>query len=310
LDINNLEIEYIMSSFSIKSLSKTHPSLTRSYATKYYISCSDKITPTTPTTEDWLRIMDRLCLPDDKSHILLGSLEKYGEIIVKVGDSDDIIKEDYYSNLLKNTTGFIKYICAFECAHDFRRLKGNEESICKGPGSSMKFVLIPYFPMGSIASYKWTNDNIHILRTSLKHAFLSIMAAFRTHGFIHGDLHTGNILLKKTRKSSITYSIPGMEEFDIPTNGVRTLIMDFENSSIAKNDTPYKRMVTFNNYYHDIIKLLTFLLMFNKTLDARTICPIQTINNTNIMQSKMLAESDIRAILGYIDKIEFLSEEA
>jgi hypothetical protein len=295
-----------MSSFNIKSLRKTDPSLTRNPDTlKYYISCGDKITQKTPTTEGWLRIMDTLRIPREfnKSHILLGNLEKYGEIVVKVGDSDNIIKEYSYSNLLKNTKGFVKYICAFKCNDDFTRLTGKEESICKGPGSSMKVVLMPYFPMGSIAAYNWNVDNIHVLRSSLKHAFLSIMIAF-SKGFIHGDLHSGNVLLKKTSQSSITYSIPGMEPITIPTNGVRTWIMDFENSSIAKTDTPYNIMMIFNNFYPDIKKLFVSLLQIN--IKPTTIVPLETIFNTRLMRAEMLSEKDVADILHYIDKIEFI----
>ncbi len=298
-----------MSSFNIRSLRKTDPSLTRNPDTlKYYISCGDKITQKTPTTEGWLRIMDTLRIPREfnKSHILLGNLEKHSEIVVKVGDSENIIKEYSYSNLLKNTKGFVKYICAFECSDDFTRLTGKEESICKGPGSSMKVVLMPYFPMGSIAAYNWNVDNIHVLRSSLKHAFLSIMVAFTAHGFIHGELHPGNVLLKNTSQSHITYSIPGMAPITIPTNGVRTWIMDFENASIAKAETPYDIIMTFNNFYPDIRKIFILLSTYIKHIDPRTTGSIIILFTKKAINSEMLSEKDIADILHYIDKIEFL----
>lgn len=67
---------------------------------------------------------------------------------------------------------------------------------------------------------------------------MSSIQAYQKVGFIHGDFHLDNILLKKTKKTYIEYELEtdkGLKTIKIPTNGYKIVIMDFENSWIFKN---------------------------------------------------------------------------
>ena len=53
-----------------------------------------------------------------------------------------------------------------------------------------------YYNLGSINNYKLTFENFHIFLNIIKQVIYSIILAYESKGFIHGDLHCGNILLK------------------------------------------------------------------------------------------------------------------
>ena len=209
---------YKIAEFILKHLPKTN-TITPNASNKYFLShCAGRITSKTPTTEGWLKVIEsiKLNVTDyDKSRVLLGYLESYGSVIIKIGDSEDILNE-------YNIKGFVKYICFFECADDFRNIpSGTRDYICKGVGNSMKVIIMPYFPLGSLAQYKWAQDNIHIFKSCIKQSILSYLIAFYKERIIHNDFHAGNILLKPTKKAYIDYDIPEIGTISLQTSGMR-----------------------------------------------------------------------------------------
>jgi serine/threonine protein kinase len=303
-----------MAEFKVNYLSKTDSSITcNPNTTKYDVEwCSGKITNKTPTTESWLKVLRLIKLHTsdyDKSRVILGELEKYGHIVIKIGDTEDIYNEYQYSKLLYNTKGFVKYICYFTCNDDFRTIpSANRDSLCKGEGSSMKVILMPYFPLGSVAMFKWDNKTLHIFKTCLKHATVSIIIAFHSVKVIHGDFHPGNVLLKETKQASIEYSILEIGfNVSIPTNGIRTWIMDFENTSIVLDNSIYNRMMELNNFYFDLNKFFTLLYNTIKVIDTKTTAPISTYINKLNMKGNTMTKDDITYMLSLIDNIQFIS---
>lgn len=297
--------------FTLKQLAKTDGSLTRSpNMHKYYISCSGRITNSTPSTESWLRIL-RLIKVDisdiDKSRILLGYLDKYGEIVVKIGDASSMQYEYDNSVRLYSLKGFVKYICFFTCEDDFRSIPSNNRtSICKGPGKSMGVILMPYFELGSLAKYTWNKANKEQFCSCLKNALLSIITLFRKFNMIHGDFHPGNVLLKRTKQTEITYNIPETGDYSIKTYGIRTWVMDFENMKHADYSDGFSTMKTFNDFYYDIQKF--FMLLYNtiKTIDQRTVSSIVAYISKKSISSDYLTKDNIDEILRMIDLIVFL----
>jgi hypothetical protein len=330
--------------FSVKQLPKTDSSLTRlPNFHKYYISCSGRITHKTPitvTTDAWLNVLKsiRPCesyklglfsdygpsahntkMPNlnvhgskvdsdlDKSRVLLGFMEKYGEMVIKIGDTESMLKEYTNSTRVHGLKGFVKYICNFSCNDDFRSIPTSDRtSLCKGPGDTMGIILMPYFPLGSIAKYPWGKTNIVQLRSCLKHALLSIIVLFHKMNMIHGDFHPGNVLLKPTKQSDITYSIPEVGEFNVKANGMRTWIMDYEKTDYANYSSKFTTIISFNNFYYDIQKF--FMLLYNtiKTLDPRTIMPIASFVSNRGITSSYLTKKDIDTIFVMIDNIDIL----
>ncbi len=86
-----------------------------------------------------------------------------GEIIVKIGDNDRIRHEYDISMRLRKVKGFVKYFCYFECNDNFfdSFKRGN------GSGNQMKVFLMPYFPLSSMGMYRWTPDNLDVLKSNV-----------------------------------------------------------------------------------------------------------------------------------------------
>lgn len=247
---------------------------------KYYLSyCQDKINNQNANTNGWINIIKTLKFPledYDKSRILLAKLELHKDIVVKLGGDESIRKEYEYSKKLYRLKGFVKFICYFECNDNFLDYPNKtNDYLCKGEGSQMKVIVMPHFEMGNIGSYTWSNENIQLLRSCIKHATLSHISAYAS-GYLHGDFHPGNVLLKRTKQASISYLFDGIGEVtNIETNGIRTWIMDFENTrEISKGNK-----ADLVDFYYDIQKFFMFLAdhRFIKNIDKSTL--------TNLMKN-------------------------
>jgi len=94
------------------------------------------------------------------------------------------------------------------------------------------------------------------------------MEAYEKYNFIHGDFHPANVLLKHSKQSDMTYSVFN-ENIIIDTYGLRSWIMDFENSEFKQK----KDIQSNNAFYQDIIRFFMLLPSF-----------INHINRTNIQQ--------------------------
>ena len=112
----------------------------RNPSKKYFVSeCQDHIEQY-GSTKDWVH--DDVSLKKlenyDKSRVLRAVLDKHTEIIVKLGDHDEIKHEYEMGKSLSRIKGFVKFICFFECKDDVLQ-------------SSMKVIVMPYFKMGSLS---------------------------------------------------------------------------------------------------------------------------------------------------------------
>jgi hypothetical protein len=205
---------------------------------KFYIDCSRYA-----ENPDAFEIKSLLRYTSDTYIKILETLAKdtiihdnYRHIVIKIGPSDDIPKKEYeIGEKLKNVNGFITYICLVRFYDDMK----------------WKYVLVmPYIKEGSIESHIWTNDNISILKNLITHTVLSLATAFETVGFVHGDIHLGNILFKKTIIQEIRYDFKPFcvsndkgcknnNQITIPTMGYTVVIMDFEKSKLGVKNTQY-----------------------------------------------------------------------
>ena len=173
-------------------------------------------------------------------------------------------------------------------------------SLCKNPG--MSIILMPYFPLGSIANYAWDKTNIDQLRSCLKQAMLSILVLFHTMNMIHGNLHPGNVLLKSTKDSDVLYSIPE-GDFTVNTNGMRAYIMDYEKTDYSNK---IAARIAFDNFYYDIQKFFMLLYSTIKSLDIRTIMPIISFISNCVIMGSNLTKKDIDTLLIMTDAINML----
>ena len=296
--------------YAIKRLPKTSQSSQKDIP-KYYLStCQDRITTKQPSTKDWITILKTLKLPIetfDKSRVLLATLEQHEQIVVKLGDDESIKREYEFGKRLYKIKGFVKFICYFECNDNYLDYPNPKKThLCHGPGSQMKVIVMPHFELGNIGSYTWAQENIHILRTCMKHAFLSYTNAF-FHGYLHGDFHPGNVLLKKTKQAKIEYVFREKENeevLDIETNGMRTWIMDFENTKIANRDN----LTHIMDYYYEIQRFFNTIkdIRFIHTMKEDSLIPVRQILNTYSYKEIFPTVDFIKNMLCSIDRIELV----
>jgi hypothetical protein len=310
--LDQIEMASAAPDVRIQQLRKDDISLVRNpKSSKYYLStCGSRITHKTPTTEGWLRILHllKIDITDyDKSRVLLGELDTHGSVVVKIGDTDEITHEYAVSLRLRRMKGFVKHICTFECADDFRTLPSRDRTtLCRGPGSSMKIILMPYFRLGSLASYAWSADNVHVLRSCLKQAVLSLISAFHTSGFIHNDFHAGNVVLKPTKSASLSYAIDGAGAIEtVETHGMRTWIMDFEKSRFVDPVTPYETAMALNDFYFDLKRFFMLLEGTFRVLDWRTIQPVRQLLDQAHMRNERMSAATVHQLLERIDGISW-----
>jgi hypothetical protein len=256
-------------------------------SSKYYIeTCSP----------EWIRITNEIKKARDfrdidiqKSQLLQGTM-KDEAVIVKIGDSQDIDNEYVAAQHVKRLKGFIKFYCFFTCNDDFREFfKGKRTTICKGSGTSMKVILMPYFPMGTLAapSKPWTLETVATLQSCLYVACLCYIDVYKQKRFIHNDFHAANILLKATTQPSMTFS----DDISVRLNGVRPWISDFEKSAIGTGT-----QMDYENFKYDMAKLFYMLPTFLPQIDRSRILNVVVFFQT----AANICSDDARRQLGHI----------
>ena len=208
-------------------LHKNRGSSISSETFKYYIKC-DAI-----YTANRIEIVKLLQKQrDEDSRVLLAYLDKNHSkvnIVVKMGRENSTIKNEYsISERLHKTncSGFIKFICIFECYDN-----NSSDKICQGTpekNTKKEVLIMKYYNEGSVKRHAWTNSKFHILRSILIQTIYSLVVAYQNTGFIHNDAHLDNILIKRTTRTHNNYQID-RRIIEIETNNYTCIIMDFEN---------------------------------------------------------------------------------
>jgi serine/threonine protein kinase len=176
--------------------------------------------------------------------------KKNRHIVVKISrESSHSAQHEYDMGLqLQGSPGFMKFLCMFPCFDDTStkntETKENEAPrpittpICQAdtiPTNRKHVLVMPYIHCGSLFQYNWTSSNSELLKCLVVHTILSMTNAFIHKGFIHRDLHWGNVLFKRTTQEFITYDIKPTQLI-VPTNGYKVVIMDFEKSQTGCRD--------------------------------------------------------------------------
>lgn len=119
-----------------------------------------------------------------------------------------------------------------------------------------------YYNLGSILNY--IPKNLNEIISIINQVIASYTTAFEYFGFIHGNLHPGNILVKKTKKDFISYKFPD-KELEIKTNGIQIVINDFDKSNFNGNFAMFiSELSLFIDYYE-------MYLLERKIFDKNTI---------------------------------------
>jgi hypothetical protein len=188
--------------------------------------------------DKWLNLIELLYKSMDNNAVIIkGLYDKKKDIVLKVGYQSAINKEYDIAEILKELPSFITYYCKFMCNDDIMNIINNRHMLinykmCNDGYKPIGILIMNYYNLGSIGYYKWNMENFLILKNVLKQTVFAILYAYEKKGFIHGDLHIGNVLLKLKVKNEIYY-----DKKKLLVNTFEVRIMDFEKSKInIKND--------------------------------------------------------------------------
>lgn len=148
-----------------------------------------------------------------------------GELVLKRDAPDAIRRERAIADELRGLPNFARYDGAFATAAAHPAARG--------------YLVMPYLPLGSMMQYRWDRSNFELMKSTAKQACFAMLRAFETVGMVHRDLHPGNVMLRRTKKAHVAYGL-GRE---LPTNGVRAVILDFGKSDTARTRATQPREV-------------------------------------------------------------------
>lgn len=252
------------------------PSTGNTSSIKYLLNCQEKI----DTGDDnWLKIVKKI----QDNDILIGKMT-VKNVVVKFGQNKPIQKEyEISKNIYEHSIpNFIKFYCTFHCIEDltkFKKIETIEQSIklCSKTGVKTWFVLMPYYQIGSVMNYRWNASNYPMLINIIQQVVLALYEAYITTGFVHMDLHLGNILLKKTKKKELFYT---NTKNKINLIGYEAILMDFELSNLDKDEKEFV-----NSLYKMANSLRDPSLNGEIILESHTVSPYirkMTISDTSI----------------------------
>jgi len=242
----------------MKFLQYDNSSDTFSTGAKFILDCKD-ITDEHPTTKGWLENIKYLetidiskarDMPNKK--ILQGILNKHKQVVIKIADThnDLQIEWDTYKKLKDHhIPGIVKYYCYFTCNDDLRNYNeiNKDVYLCKGPGPGTKIqvLIMEYVQSSSFKNFAWhklsKDDLTCVFQSCIKQILYTMIEAFTSCHYTHGDLHLDNILIQPTKKKSIKYKTIDIE---LPIYKYQIKLLDFEDSKFNK--------ITLLDHYKDL----------------------------------------------------------
>ncbi len=198
--------------------------------TKYALKCDEH-------QDEWFKLMNILYETNTQDILIIKALyEKKKDIVLKISFSEKIDKEFDIGNYLLNFPNFIRYYCKFSCNDSIINMLRNknklqEYKICKTGNQPISFLVMNYYKLGSVEKFNWNYSNVNILKNIFKQVVFAYLYSYYSIGFIHGDLHCGNILLKPKRQDTMVYGKVTLQLYTL-----QAVIMDFEKSKINQKD--------------------------------------------------------------------------
>jgi hypothetical protein len=261
---------------------------------KIKIDCKNRIAsnPESNETKDWLELLSKFKHDSANVKVYKALLDKSKNIVAKIGK----YKLDYEYEVAKKLEilkipTFIKFHCLFSCLDNFSELKNTTKTVCKKIGDPISIIIMPYIEGDRIELWKWERNNFELMKNTMKHVIMSMFYANKTKGFIHGDLHLGNVLLKKSKCKEISYGEFGTLE----VTGLTPVIMDFDKSTFTETDK--------YSLYHDLDR---FIGLMSLNCNVKFYYnEIETFLDKNLRPLNSEINSVIcNKLCGYIDKLE------
>jgi len=272
---------------------------------KYSVDC-DKI-KTDPTA---LQVLDGSVRVKHTMIINAVVKENSGKIVVKIGKTNEIVKQEYdVAKKLEKLEGFIKIHCLFSCynnANFSEPMNINNFEVCQSNHTSNVDVLImPYINKGqTINDYLESGIEPAEYKKILKQVITNLYNAFVKTGFVHKDLHFGNILIGENNDPIIMdfdtsefNKIQGffwadlqrlfgnVTEKSYPSNNKSYIISGISGIQILLNTIMF--ITSSDEFFHkNVNELLSILEASNVSVLDNTKKPPQMVYNPDIFGGK------------------------
>ena len=196
----------------------------------------------------------------EESILIKSQFDKNIRTVLKFGSTQNIENEYIISKKLKELPNFINFLCKIKLNSDILTIISEYKNITKMHRNCINYdniLVMEYYELGCIDNFEWNKNNFNIIINIIKQVIFAILYAFFEIGFLHVDLHCGNILLKPKTNNKICY---GSKELFIEDYEV--IIMDYDKSTLGQNN---KKDLFFKNINRYLTTLE--LSLFYKNID-------------------------------------------
>ncbi len=261
-----------MKKFNIFNLQPLQKTFLGKYLNKenYVYFLAKKKYENSNTTKNWLvpeklinRPVKKHGLNFNETRLLLSNIVIKKKVIVKMSKNIEMLENDYNNAIILSqlkSPNFMKYLGYFECNDNIKNYSINKnlpEYFCQKDGSNNGFIFMEYFPLGSLDSY--IPKNVKEIESIINQILMSLILGYIELGFLHNDLHHGNILVKKTNEKYFNYKINNKDIY-VNTEGIQIVLFDFDRSTFKINPIP-----TYDNF---LIQINFFLSVYNSHLST------------------------------------------
>ncbi len=204
-------------------------------------------------TKKWLKPIEKLITEDINTEglLIVSKFIDKEEVIVKITKQkkENIKKANIIleaNKIVKNMPNFIETYCSFTCLENFNALSNeykDSNSFCNPTEDNNKIItleIMKKYKNGSLFKFQNKLNKDQVVNI-LQQLTLAQIHVYSKTGFLHNDLHLGNILIHHVKKPThIIYEFSTdtlrTKEIVVTSNYIIPLISDFNESTIYKND--------------------------------------------------------------------------
>lgn len=187
----------------------------------------------------------------DFTHVLLSKLGQIQKnVIVKIHEAHSLFaqRELHALKILSGTSferNSVKYICDFTCIDDKNKWINNIKkniSFCTQGKDELHFIVMEYIENADLIDFFNNKPSIKEIKSLFIQTMLILMDLAFNYKIYHGDLNSGNILVRKTKKKTATYHINN-KVHRINTYGINPILLDYGRGGIYKNNIDHNEVM-------------------------------------------------------------------
>jgi len=188
-------------------------------------------------------------------------------VVVKIHHLYNIFIENELEayDKLKGFENSVQKICHFSCMDNMKRWEHMIDSpigFCQDNKDPLHFIVLEYIEHGDIYNFFNKLPNKNIICSFLIQVSLAIAVMAQKYRISYNDLNTGNILIGKTNKTRMHFTVSG-QEYRIRSYGITPKFLDYERSHI------YEEEPSMNDIMSDVYSALYKICLYIKDLELK-----------------------------------------